>query len=71
MLGFLDGVSYPALIVFAVLLLLLPFSPRPHVVDKLVKLRNRQRLGMLDVLDLLVHLTPAILLILKLIRDIF
>jgi hypothetical protein len=69
MLRLLDSISYPVLIVAALLLLLAPLKPIPHVVEKLTMLKNGTLRKPIDVFDLFFHLLPTILLILKVIRD--
>jgi hypothetical protein len=70
MLRFLDSISYPVLIIAAVLLLLAPFKPMPHVVEKLIMLKAGTLRKPIDIFDLLFHLLPTILFFLKVIRDI-
>jgi hypothetical protein len=65
----LDQIPYPVLIPVAILLLLSPFSPMPHVVEKLIMLGRGTLTRPLDIFDLLFHLLPALLLALRLIRD--
>ena len=69
MLRWLDALPYGILIVFAILMLLLPFRPMPHVLEKLIMLRNGQLIKPIDIFDLFYHLIPTILLIIKLIRQ--
>ena len=66
----LDKISYPVLIVIAVLMLLAPFKPMPHVVEKLIMLKNHTLTRPLDIFDLFYHLIPSILLLLKIFRSI-
>lgn len=66
---FLDYIPYPVLIVAAILLLLAPFKPMPHVAEKLIMLKQGTLSRPLDIFDLLFHLAPSILLALKVIRD--
>ena len=40
MLGLLDKIPYSILIIAAIFMLLAPFHPMPHVVEKLVILKN-------------------------------
>jgi len=40
MWSFLDKIPYAILIIIAVLMLLAPFKPMPHVVEKLIMLKN-------------------------------
>jgi hypothetical protein len=65
----LDQVPYPLLIPAAVLLLLAPLRPMPHVVEKLLLLFRGELTRPLDIFDLLFHLLPAAVLAAKLLRD--
>jgi hypothetical protein len=69
MLRFLDFIPYPVLIIAALLLFLAPFKPMPHVVEKLIMLKEGALTKPIDIFDLLFHLLPAILLLLKIISD--
>ena len=40
MWSFLDKIPYSILIVFSIIMLLLPFRPMPHVLEKLIMLKN-------------------------------
>jgi hypothetical protein len=68
-LGFLDKIPYSMLIVFAILMLLAPFRPMPHVIEKLIMLKNGALSKPIDIFDLFYHLLPTIILLLKLYRD--
>jgi hypothetical protein len=63
---FLAYFNYPTLIILALLLGLSPFVPEPHLVEKLRMLREGTLTRPLDIFDLFFHLTPALLLLLKL-----
>ena len=65
----LDKLSYPVLIVIAVFMLLAPFRPMPHVVEKLIMLKNGTLTRPIDIFDLFFHLIPSILLLLKIVRS--
>ena len=69
MLRFLDFIPYPVLIIAALLLILAPFRPMPHVVEKLIMLKDGTLRKPIDIFDLFFHLLPAILLFCKVIRD--
>jgi hypothetical protein len=69
MLSFLDKIPYSILIVIAVLMLLAPFRPMPHVVEKLIMLKNGNLTRPIDIFDLFFHLIPTILLVLKMMRS--
>ena len=65
MLHFLDQLPFPVLIVFAIFMLLAPFHPMPHVVEKILLLKNGQLHRPIDIFDLVFHLAPLLLLGLK------
>ena len=69
MLRFLDSIPYAILLIAALTLGLAPFSPVPHLVEKLGMLRRGDLRAPIDIFDLLLHATPFILLALKLVRD--
>lgn len=64
----LDKISYPILIVIAVFMLLAPFKPMPHVMEKLIMLKNGTLARPIDIFDLFYHLIPTAILLLKLFR---
>jgi len=61
----LDNIPYPILIVVAIFMLLAPFSPMPHVVEKLIMLKNGTLNRPIDIFDLFFHLVPSILLLIN------
>jgi len=65
---FIDQIPLTMLIVIAVTLGLAPFSPQPHVVEKMAMLFNGTLSKPIDIFDLLLHGTPWVLLALKLMR---
>ena len=71
MLSHLESISYAVLVPLAVFLLLAPFVPEPHVVEKLRMLKAGTLKRPLDIFDLCFHLLPTLLLCLKGIRDLF
>jgi hypothetical protein len=50
-------------------MLLAPFYPMPHVVEKILMLKNGTLKKPIDIFDLFFHLSPLALLVLKIIRD--
>ena len=70
MWSFLDKIPYSILIIAAIFLLLAPFRPMPHVVEKLGMLKNGTLNRPIDIFDLFFHLAPTILLALKLVRSV-
>lgn len=69
MLDFLDRLPYSVLIVMTVLMLLAPFRPMPHALEKLLMLKNGELRRPLDIFDLFLHLAPLGLLLLKAAKD--
>ena len=69
MLKVLDKIPYSVLIVFTIMMLAAPMRPMPHVVEKILMLTNGTLTKPIDIFDLLFHLFPLILLILKFIKD--
>lgn len=68
MFDFLDKISFSSLLIISIVMLLLPFRPQPHVVEKLIMLRNGELKAAIDIFDLIYHLTPSILLIIKVLK---
>jgi len=66
--GWLDRVSLPLLVIAALSLGLAPFSPEPHVWEKLKMLVSGTLVRPIDIFDLVLHVSPWVLLVLKLIR---
>jgi hypothetical protein len=66
---FLEYFPYPILIPVAILMLLLPFHPMPHALEKLLMLKNGTLNKPVDIFDLAFHSAPLMLLVLKVIRD--
>jgi hypothetical protein len=57
------------LVPLAVFLLIAPVRPMPHVVEKLIMLKNSALQRPIDIFDLVFHLAPTVLLLLKLGRS--
>jgi hypothetical protein len=68
-MALLDSVPYGPLAIFAVALGLAPFAPMPHLVEKLIMLKNGALVKPIDIFDLLMHATPILLLAAKLVKD--
>lgn len=62
----IDKIPLYLLVVFCLTLGLAPFTPQPHVWEKLAMLVTGELSKPIDIFDLLLHATPWILLILKL-----
>lgn len=71
MLEFLDSISFQYLIIVTVLMALAPFQPEPHLIEKLRMLEEGILVRPIDIFDLFFHLVPAIVLILKVVREYF
>lgn len=67
-MAWLDKISLSVLVVVAVLFGLAPFSPQPHLWEKLNMLVNGTLTRPIDIFDLVLHASPSVLVALKLIR---
>ena len=65
----LDDIPYLILIGLAALMAMFPFEPQPHLVEKLDMLSDGTLSKPMDIFDLLWHLLPAILLLVKFLRS--
>jgi hypothetical protein len=65
---FIDQLPLTVLIAIALTLGLAPFTPQPHIVEKLGMLFSGSLSRPIDIFDLLLHGTPWALLAIKLIR---
>ena len=68
-MNFLRHIPYSRLVLAAVILGLAPFSPEPHLVEKLRMLFAGSLVRPLDIFDLFFHATPTVLLALKFITE--
>ena len=68
MLEWIDKLPWLPLGVIAAALLLAPLRPMPHVVEKLIMLKNGTLTRPLDIFDLVFHLLPTLVVIVKLVR---
>ncbi len=64
----LDKIPFPTLIIIAILLGLAPFSPQPHLVEKLQMLFDGTLSKPIDIFDLFLHGAPLVLLAIKTVR---
>lgn len=64
----LDRIPLGTLLIPAVLLGLAPFTPEPHLVEKLRMLSQGALHKPIDIFDLFMHGTPALLVVVKLVR---
>ena len=67
MIKLIRNIDTPLLVIGAVLLGAAPFSPKPHLIEKLQMLAGGLLTRPIDIFDLLFHAAPAILLTIKLI----
>lgn len=65
MAGLLQKIPYWILIVLTVFMFLAPFTPMPHVWEKLMMLKAGTLSKAIDIFDLIYHLTPLMILIAK------
>jgi len=64
----LDKIPLTTLIIITLLLGLAPFTPEPHLWQKLKMLAAGELIKPIDIFDLFLHGTPAVLLVIKLLR---
>jgi len=62
----LDRISLLTLVIITVPLALAPFVPEPHLWEKLKMLTTGQLSQPIDILDLVMHATPVVLVLIKL-----
>ncbi len=67
-MAFLDKISLPHAVLIAALLGLAPFTPEPHLVEKLRMLAAGTLTRPIDIFDLCLHAAPWALLAAKLLR---
>ncbi|BBO67564.1 hypothetical protein DSCA_14940 [Desulfosarcina alkanivorans] len=65
MIRVIQKIPYVVLGPLTVLMLLAPFKPMPHVLEKLIMLKDGTLSRPVDMFDLLYHLAPLMLLIAK------
>lgn len=68
-MAWLDRTPLPLLVLATLLLGLAPFLPEPHLWQKLKMLIAGELVRPIDVFDLILHATPAVLLVIRLIRQ--
>lgn len=64
----IDGISWPVAIMLALLLGLAPFTPEPHIWEKLKMLMAGDLTRAIDVFDFLMHGAPWLVLGVKVVR---
>ena len=66
----LDKIPYALLIIVSLTLGLAPFTPRPHLVEKIMMLLAGELVRPIDIFDLLMHASPIALLAAKIGRSV-
>jgi len=64
----LDKIPLVAILMVAIFLALAPFTPEPHLWQKLKMLFAGELVKLIDMFDLVWHTAPTIILVLKLLR---
>ncbi len=64
----LDRIPLWFLVIVAFYMLLAPFTPMPHVLEKIIMLKDGVLTRPLDMFDLVFHLIPVTLLVIRLVR---
>ncbi|MEJ1343455.1 MAG: RND transporter [Candidatus Sedimenticola sp. (ex Thyasira tokunagai)] len=67
-MAWLDNISLQMIVIACLFLGLAPFVPEPHLWEKLKMLSAGTLVKPLDIFDLLMHGSPFVVLILKLLR---
>ena len=67
---FLDRISWSIVLIAALTLGLAPFTPEPHLWEKLKMLAAGELTRGIDIFDMLMHGAPWLLLILKGVREV-
>ena len=63
MISVLNKIPYAVLIPLTVFMLLAPFKPMPHVLEKLIMIKEETLSRPIDIFDLIYHLAPLAVLI--------
>lgn len=71
MLSLIDKLQYSVLVPITIALAIAPVRPEPHLTEKLRMLRQGTLTRPLDIFDLLLHSIPILVLLLKIVRDIW
>lgn len=69
MIPILKDIPYTILVPVAILMALAPFVPEPHLVEKVRMLLHGTLRRPIDIFDLVFHLLPIVLLLLKLVTE--
>jgi hypothetical protein len=66
----LDKIPYPLLIIVSLTLGLAPFTPQPHLIEKIMMLLAGELVKPIDIFDLVMHASPIALLAAKIGRTV-
>ena len=64
----LDNIPLVMLMAMAILLGLAPFAAEPHLIQKIKMLLDGSLVKPIDIFDLLMHATPSVLLLVRIVR---
>jgi hypothetical protein len=67
----LDKIPFSLLVILSLTLGLAPFTPVPHLIEKIVMLVSGNLNKPIDIFDLIMHASPIALLVMKMGRSIF
>lgn len=67
----LDKIPFSLLVILSLTLGLAPFTPVPHLIEKIVMLVSGNLNKPIDIFDLIMHASPIALLVMKMARSIF
>ena len=65
--NYINQVPWVVVVLLSITLGLAPYTPQPHIIEKLILLTNGELNRPVDIFDFLMHLSPFILLTLKVI----
>lgn len=65
----IDKIAIAPLVIVAIMMAVLPFNATPHLLEKLGMLAEGSLQRPIDIFDLFMHGTPAVLLIIRLYRQ--
>ena len=68
-MSFLDKISWPLILLVMAFLALAPFTPEPHLWEKLKMLAAGSLVKPVDIFDLFWHSWPVLIVVLKLFRQ--
>ncbi len=69
MVKWLDSLNWVILLVGGSVLMLAPFSPEPHLIEKLRLFSHGDLVKPIDIFDLLMHSSPMLLMGIKVLRQ--